>query len=104
MGSQSLGRVELDERREIGVIVRDPTVGRDIQTVFERDWRGLLGRLSPQTTLIGTRRSHSRRWERARHKCRSEMSLGLDWLKNSMQLSFRVEVSENVDVLGASTS
>ena len=39
VGSQSLRAVAFDERREIGVIVRDPGVIRGIQTVFERDWK-----------------------------------------------------------------
>jgi cardiolipin synthase len=38
VGSQSLRAVAFDKRREIGVIVRDPGVVRQIQAVFERDW------------------------------------------------------------------
>ena len=38
VGSQSLRAVAFDKRREIGVIVRDPSVIRGIQAVFERDW------------------------------------------------------------------
>jgi phosphatidylserine/phosphatidylglycerophosphate/cardiolipin synthase-like enzyme len=39
VGSQSLGPVELDRRREVGVIVRDRQIVRRMRTVFERDWR-----------------------------------------------------------------
>jgi phosphatidylserine/phosphatidylglycerophosphate/cardiolipin synthase-like enzyme len=38
IGSQSLRKLELDKRREVGVIVSDDKVVRQIQTVFERDW------------------------------------------------------------------
>ncbi len=38
VGSQSLRKVELDARREVGVIVRDPKVTRRIAAVFETDW------------------------------------------------------------------
>ena len=38
VGSQSLRQLELDRRREIGVIVRDPTVIREFRTIFEADW------------------------------------------------------------------
>ena len=39
VGSQSLGRVELDGRRELGVIVSDAAVVRQMQSIFEGDWR-----------------------------------------------------------------
>ena len=38
VGSQSMRKVELDARREVGVIVRDPKVTRRIAAVFEADW------------------------------------------------------------------
>lgn len=38
VGSQSLRRLELDERREVGVIIRDLKVVKQIKRVFERDW------------------------------------------------------------------
>jgi phosphatidylserine/phosphatidylglycerophosphate/cardiolipin synthase-like enzyme len=37
-GSQSLRRLELDTRREVGVIVTDPPVVKQMQAVFEEDW------------------------------------------------------------------
>lgn len=38
VGSQSLRRVELDERREVGLIVRDAKTIKQMTTVFEADW------------------------------------------------------------------
>jgi phosphatidylserine/phosphatidylglycerophosphate/cardiolipin synthase-like enzyme len=39
VGSQSLRKLELDERREVGLIVRDPVVVKGIRKVFESDWK-----------------------------------------------------------------
>jgi cardiolipin synthase len=38
VGSQSLRRLELDERREVGVIFTDPPVVKQLISVFESDW------------------------------------------------------------------
>lgn len=38
VGSQSLRRLELDERREVGVIITDPRVVRQLTSIFESDW------------------------------------------------------------------
>ncbi len=38
VGSQSLGKIELDHRREIGVILQDRTIVADMRSVFEQDW------------------------------------------------------------------
>jgi len=38
IGSQSLRPMELDRRREIGVIVKDPKAIKQFRTVFEADW------------------------------------------------------------------
>jgi phosphatidylserine/phosphatidylglycerophosphate/cardiolipin synthase-like enzyme len=38
MGSQGLRKLELDGRREVGVIVRDPKVVTRMSAVFEADW------------------------------------------------------------------
>jgi phosphatidylserine/phosphatidylglycerophosphate/cardiolipin synthase-like enzyme len=38
VGSQSLRKVELDKRREIGVLVNNPAVARQLMQVFESDW------------------------------------------------------------------
>lgn len=39
VGSQSLRRLELDGRREVGLIVTNAGIVRKIQAVFEADWR-----------------------------------------------------------------
>jgi cardiolipin synthase len=39
VGSQSLRKLELDERREVGIIIRDRAVVRKLQKIFARDWR-----------------------------------------------------------------
>ena len=38
VGSQSLRKIELDKRREVGIIAREPAVVKQIQGVFEQDW------------------------------------------------------------------
>jgi len=38
VGSQSLRKAELDSRREVGVIVRDPKVVTGVVNTFEADW------------------------------------------------------------------
>lgn len=39
VGSQSLRKIELDGRREVGVIVIDSRIAGKIKTVFETDWK-----------------------------------------------------------------
>jgi phosphatidylserine/phosphatidylglycerophosphate/cardiolipin synthase-like enzyme len=39
VGSQSLRKLELDERREVGVIIRDRAIVRAIEKTFKKDWR-----------------------------------------------------------------
>jgi len=38
VGSQSLRKEELDSRREVGLVISNPTVTRQILKVFESDW------------------------------------------------------------------
>jgi phosphatidylserine/phosphatidylglycerophosphate/cardiolipin synthase-like enzyme len=38
LGSQSLREMELDERREVGLVFRDATIARKIRETFEADW------------------------------------------------------------------
>ena len=38
VGSQSLRKLELDNRREVGVIVSDTAIAKRMQEVFESDW------------------------------------------------------------------
>jgi cardiolipin synthase len=39
LGSQSLRRLEMDARREIGVILHDAKIARQMVEIFEEDWR-----------------------------------------------------------------
>jgi phosphatidylserine/phosphatidylglycerophosphate/cardiolipin synthase-like enzyme len=39
VGSQSLRKEELDARREVGLLISNPTVTRQIMEVFEEDWK-----------------------------------------------------------------
>src|SRR5205814_236112 len=38
VGSQSLRALELDKRREVGIIVKDRAVAKRFRDVFEGDW------------------------------------------------------------------
>jgi phosphatidylserine/phosphatidylglycerophosphate/cardiolipin synthase-like enzyme len=38
VGSQSLRKVELDKRREVGLFINNPTVTRSLLKVFDADW------------------------------------------------------------------
>jgi phosphatidylserine/phosphatidylglycerophosphate/cardiolipin synthase-like enzyme len=38
VGSQSLRKLELEQRREVGVIINEQAVVRQMKAVFERDW------------------------------------------------------------------
>jgi phosphatidylserine/phosphatidylglycerophosphate/cardiolipin synthase-like enzyme len=40
LGSQSLRKAELDDRREVGIVTRDPRAVRRLKAVFESDWAG----------------------------------------------------------------
>jgi phosphatidylserine/phosphatidylglycerophosphate/cardiolipin synthase-like enzyme len=47
IGSQSLRKLELDERREVGIIIRDRKVVRKVEKVFNDDWkRAIRGKKS----------------------------------------------------------
>jgi cardiolipin synthase len=39
VGSQSLRRVELDERREVGILIRERKIVKQIARLFNADWR-----------------------------------------------------------------
>jgi phosphatidylserine/phosphatidylglycerophosphate/cardiolipin synthase-like enzyme len=43
VGSQSLSKEELDSRREVGLLVNNPTVARKVLQVFEQDWLEAAG-------------------------------------------------------------
>jgi len=39
IGSQSLRKLELDERREVGIIIRDRKVVRRVERIFKAEWK-----------------------------------------------------------------
>lgn len=45
IGSQSLRKLELDGRREVGVIITDSRLSKKVQSVFETDWDESGGRV-----------------------------------------------------------
>lgn len=44
MGSQSLRKLELDARRELGLIAKHAATARQMQAVFEEDWAAAAGK------------------------------------------------------------
>lgn len=44
LGSQSLRKLELDARREVGVIIQDARIARRMQSIFEGDWKAASGK------------------------------------------------------------
>ncbi len=44
VGSQSLRKLELDARREVGVIIQDARIARRMQSIFEADWKSASGK------------------------------------------------------------
>jgi len=38
IGSQSMRRLELDERREVGILIRDPKIVKRLERIFQSDW------------------------------------------------------------------
>jgi cardiolipin synthase A/B len=41
-GSQSLRKVELDERREVGLVTDDPEAVKTFMVIFELDWGDII--------------------------------------------------------------
>jgi cardiolipin synthase A/B len=44
IGSQSLRKVELDGRREVGIVITDASVAKKMQAMFEIDWKQAGGK------------------------------------------------------------
>lgn len=44
IGSQSLRKLELDQRREVGIIIRDRKIVRKVENVFNDDWKQAVRR------------------------------------------------------------
>lgn len=54
IGSQSLRRLELDGRREVGVVITDGRVARKMHAVFEADWARACGKKSASPKIERT--------------------------------------------------
>jgi cardiolipin synthase len=39
IGSQSMRRLELDERREVGILIREAKIVKRLESIFKSDWR-----------------------------------------------------------------
>jgi phosphatidylserine/phosphatidylglycerophosphate/cardiolipin synthase-like enzyme len=50
VGSQSLRKLELDGRREVGLIITDSRIAKKIQSVFENDWAQSAGKSDKEKT------------------------------------------------------
>jgi phosphatidylserine/phosphatidylglycerophosphate/cardiolipin synthase-like enzyme len=56
IGSQSLRRLELDRRREVGLVVRDRAIVKRVQAIFESDWTlaaGAAARSDAPRVVVG---------------------------------------------------
>jgi phosphatidylserine/phosphatidylglycerophosphate/cardiolipin synthase-like enzyme len=47
IGSQSLRKMELEQRREVGLIVTDSRIAKRLQDTFESDWEAAKPKLEP---------------------------------------------------------
>jgi phosphatidylserine/phosphatidylglycerophosphate/cardiolipin synthase-like enzyme len=52
IGSQSLRSIELDGRREVGLIINDPAICEQIASVFEKDWKAMAAQPAAAVTDI----------------------------------------------------
>jgi phosphatidylserine/phosphatidylglycerophosphate/cardiolipin synthase-like enzyme len=66
VGSQSLRKLELDGRREIGVILSDEQVARKIRDVFESDWA-----LTPESKQAAAEAEKEKEKDREKEKATS---------------------------------
>jgi cardiolipin synthase len=57
VGSQSLRKLELDGRREVGVIVSDTAVAKRLQEVFDSDWTKTLSKAEARMTNVDTEKT-----------------------------------------------
>ena len=59
VGSQSLRWAELDQRREVGIIITDPRIARRLQSVFESDWEQAKPKQKPDPAKASKHRANS---------------------------------------------
>jgi len=49
LGSQSLRDEELDERREVGLIISDAAIAKSVSATFDADWNSAVGKVAPDS-------------------------------------------------------
>jgi phosphatidylserine/phosphatidylglycerophosphate/cardiolipin synthase-like enzyme len=64
VGSQSLRKLELDGRREVGIIVGESAVAKRIQEVFEADWQQTLTKAEVKEAAVENGRSDKEKAEK----------------------------------------
>jgi cardiolipin synthase A/B len=72
VGSQSLRKLELDGRREVGVIVSDAAIAKRMQEVFEADWQKTLSK--SEAKVAATENAKSEKAEKAEKLEKAEVS------------------------------
>jgi cardiolipin synthase A/B len=72
VGSQSLRKLELDGRREVGVIVSDAVIAKRMQEVFEADWQKTLSK--SEAKVAATENGKSEKAEKAEKLEKAEVS------------------------------
>ena len=54
VGSQSLRKMELEQRREVGLIVTDTRIAKRVKETFESDWEAAKPKLEPAAEEAAT--------------------------------------------------
>lgn len=72
IGSQSLRRLELDERREVGVVFTDAPIVRQLVSVFESDWAETDSGKKEAEELNETAMRQAKKAKKARHKSKQK--------------------------------
>jgi cardiolipin synthase A/B len=52
IGSQSLREAELDARRELGILIREPEIVSALSTTFESDWKAIEAQTPNEETIL----------------------------------------------------
>jgi len=63
LGSQSLRKEELDQRREVGLIVSDSAIADSIRSTFGADWNSAAEKAAPD--LVENHLASSKRFKKA---------------------------------------
>jgi cardiolipin synthase A/B len=93
LGSQSLRKLELDERREIGIVVNNAKVVSSMVTVFEDDWKA-----STPADRRGDKKRISARADRASRKITKAVSRRIAAAPMVHHVLEAIEKEANVDV------